>query len=715
MRTLAFQDMFDLSLLSDLLNKFEHSCGVPILVVDPDNNLLGESSYNRLCDQFHHKHPETKKKCMLFDGNNRFESIGNDHELCKCGNNFWHIVFPLLLEDHPIAMFFVGPFLIEEEDRSFDRFKAWAKRFDFDESDYLSTLQSVPVVPRSQIEQLRNTFHLITQSILTIGKTNLKLKRKIDQHQQVQDKLKANEKRFRTIYELLPVGYQSLDEEGRYLEVNQKWLTQFGYRREEVIGKWFGDFLPDDHKIMFKQGFENIKSGCQISNVQYQFFRKDGVLADIILNGVIETDSNGNFKRTHCELHDISQHIAIEKERKQVETRLEEAKRLESLSQLAGGVAHDFNNLLTGVIGNVNMAMDDLPANSNIQKYLTEIEGAARKAALLSQKMLAYSGKIHILLEPIRLSEYIHANIGEIQSLIPDNIKLIVDLEASLPSIHGAQEQIQQMVQALVSNAAEAFEGKQGKIRLKTGFEQLTSIPEEKTYGIPDPPAGDYVYLQIQDDGVGMSGEVQAKLFDPFFTTKFTGRGLGMSAVLGIVRGHNGFLKIHSKPQLGTTIQVWLPVKDSSRKQSESTEATVPPSQEPSHDLQPTILVVDDEPVILRMTERALRMSGYTSITAGNGHDALEIYRKLDGKIQLVVLDLAMPDMDGAEVFSRIREMNPSAKVLMISGYDITNASNTLESQYLAGFLQKPFGPSKLLSKIDEILDTPPQWPTSNN
>ncbi len=396
---------------------------------------------------------------------------------------------------------------------------------------------------------------------------------------------------------------------------------------------------------------------------------------------------------------DITARKHAEDERKSVERKLQETQKLESLGILAGGIAHDFNNLLTGVVGNASLARCDLPASSPVVSHLEQIEEAAMRAADLCKQMLAYAGKGRFVVQNLDISTLVRDTAYLIQSSICKNAVLKFNLAEDVPAVLADATQMRQIVMNLVINASEAIGSRSGFIALTTGTIQADRAYLDGTVMAPDLPTGKYAFLEVSDTGSGMSPDTVSKIFDPFFTTKFTGRGLGLAAVLGIVRSHKGAMRVYSEVGKGTTFKILLPC---------ATDSTILADDE-SHSFDNwrgsgTILVVDDEETVRTTTTRMLQLLGFTVLTANDGYEGVERFRENAADIAAVVLDLTMPRMSGEEVFRELRMLQPDVRVLLMSGFNEQEAVHRFLGKGLAGFLQKPFRVPNLRAKLKEML-----------
>jgi CheY-like chemotaxis protein len=376
--------------------------------------------------------------------------------------------------------------------------------------------------------------------------------------------------------------------------------------------------------------------------------------------------------------------------------------KMESLGVLAGGVAHDFNNLLVGIMGNASLIIDMLPENGPLTPLLEDMVLASQKAADLTRQMLAYAGKGRFVCEPTDLSALVQDIVGLVRTSISKKVRLEVTLDPNLPPIEADATQIQQVTMNLLINGAEAIGDKHGTVTVTTGLRDAAPGPPTHLFIARALEPGPYVFLEVSDTGCGMNEDTMSKIFEPFFTTKFTGRGLGLSAVLGIVRGHKGALKVESEPGKGSRFEILFPAL------AGQTIAKPTAAMEPVFRRMPPtaghILVVDDEEVVRRTARTALERHGYTVLVSDHGKRAVEIFAGLSDQIGLVLLDLTMPLMGGEEALRHLRAIRPDVEVILTSGYDEAQAMRGFSTTDVSGFLQKPYTSEALAQKVRTIM-----------
>ena len=497
------------------------------------------------------------------------------------------------------------------------------------------------------------------------------------------------------LLELARDAILSLEVDGTIRFWNSGAAAMYGWSREEAEGQCSHQLL----QTVFPISLEDTESKV-VSQGHWEgeliHTRRDGTPLRVMSRWALRTSSDGR----PAGFLEIATDIT---EKRRIEEQLRHTQKLESLGVLAGGVAHDFNNLLTGILGNASLALEATPHHHPNYILLEEVVKASERAADLTRQLLAYAGKGRFVMRTVDLSLLVREITGLVQATIPKQVQLRSQLADGLPGIDADAGQLQQIIMNLVINGAEANPAEGGTVLVRTGLQ-----PVDEQYIVTMSSAGEllrpgtYVYLEVHDTGCGMDEETMARIFDPFFTTKFAGRGLGLSAVLGIVRAHKGALKVYSRPGQGTTFKVLFPA-------SENEIAEHPHAAARSLAGSGTVLVVDDEEVIRRTAKNALERYGYSAILAENGALAIEAYRRNPGAIAMVLLDLTMPGVDGEETLRTLQGINTDVRVLLSSGYNEVEAVQRFAGKNLAGFIQKPYTATALAEKVKEVLDRQPR------
>ncbi|MCY3020941.1 MAG: PAS domain S-box protein [Planctomycetota bacterium] len=429
-----------------------------------------------------------------------------------------------------------------------------------------------------------------------------------------------------------------------------------------------------------------------------------------------EIDWAGRVFQTHVEpLRDVEDRIVgvigvalditaprrTEKERQALERKLQETQKTESLGVLAGGIAHDFNNLLAAILGNVSLAHMQLPKESPTRPYLASIETAAHRAADLCKQMLAYAGRSRFVVQSLNVNTIIQEMANLLRISIGKHVILKLDLAPSLPLVLADATQIRQVVMNLILNAAEAIGENTGAISLATGVCHAARAALADTYLAPDLPEGEYLFIEVADTGCGMDEQTTARIFDPFFSTKFTGRGLGLAAVLGIVRSHKGAIKVTSSPGDGSTFRILLPC-------GSTREQTPTPSSDRIHPkLQGTVLVVEEDETLRLLQGRMLESLGLRSLLATGGQQAIDLLQTHRSEIVAVLLHMTLPGLSAEETYRAMCRVNPELRTILMSGYDQRDAVARYGNSQRVRFLQKPFTPLDLYGELKDLLGQP--------
>jgi len=500
--------------------------------------------------------------------------------------------------------------------------------------------------------------------------------------------LQKSEARYRQIVSSTHDGVWLVDREGISTFANDQMARMLGWTPEEMIGRPLLDFIAVDRR---PQAVALLARRAQRTNerIELCFECKDGREVWTIVSTSALTNQDGVYAGTLALVADLTEVRALE-------SKIVQSQKLESLGLLAGGVAHDFNNLLVGVLGNVGLALAELPPTSPVREILADVEIAAVRAADLTRQMLAYSGRGHFVVRRVNLNTIVEEQRSLLGSVISKSVSLRLDLAPDLPEVDADATQLQQVVMNLITNASDAFDGRDGVISLSTGVIDVDSAYLASTYLDDQLVPGRYVYVDVRDDGVGMVPATMARIFDPFFTTKFTGRGLGLAALLGIMRGHRGAVKVDSALGEGTTFRILLPCATSAL-------APLAPSSPSAVSVASAkvVLIVDDEDLIRTAVKAILARHGCRVLLASNGMEAMSIFIDHLHEIDLVLLDLTMPGMKGDEVFRQMRKLRSDVRVVISSGFDEASLDETIRGDAHGSFLAKPWTSAELLRALD--------------
>ena len=493
------------------------------------------------------------------------------------------------------------------------------------------------------------------------------------------------EARLRQLIETTMEGVWTIDEHNRTTLVNEQMARMLGYTPAAMLGRSMFDFMDERAQAEATANVERRKRGIGERH-EFRLRHANGADVWVVMASTPLPPLDGRYAGALAMVTDVT-------ERHNLELKVQHSQKLESLGVLAGGVAHDFNNLLVGILGNAGLAMMQLRPESPVAPLLKAIETAALRAADLTRQMLAYSGRGRFVIEPISLNGVIEEMVHLLGTVISKKAILRFELSPDLPVIDADATQIRQVLMNLVTNASDAIGDRSGVIAIRTGT-VVVGLDELRDSYDQLLPEGTYVYCEVTDTGVGMDAATRARIFDPFFTTKFTGRGLGLAATLGILRGHHGAIHVDSAPGEGARFRVLLPARARSATLSSPAIVIAPPPAT-GH-----VLVVDDEAMIRDIASRVLESGGYQVTTANDGVDALRLFAERPDAFVCVLLDMTMPQLNGEETFAALRKLAPDVRVVLSSGYTEQEATQRFIGKGLAGFVAKPWSADELLAAI---------------
>ena len=548
-------------------------------------------------------------------------------------------------------------------------------------------------------EELRKYRHhledLVEARTTELKESNLQLQTEIVERMQTEEALKESEEKYRSILENIEDGYWEVDLAGNFTFFNNAMCRILRYPEDELTGMNNREYMDKENAEKIFHAFNAAyRTGKSTRALDWKLIRKDGSECFIETLVSLMKDPDGQPTGFRGIARDITERKLAEKEKKRMAGQLQQVERMESLGTLAGGVAHDFNNLLMGIQGRTSLMMIDEDFSRRHLEHLRSIEEHIVSATDLTRQLLGFArgGKYEV--KPSNLNELVK-NSSEMFGRTKKEITIHSKYQENIWPVAIDRGQIDQVLLNLFVNAWHSMPGG-GDLYIET-----ENLILDKQYVKPyQKESGRYVKIAITDTGIGMDKATQAKTFEPFFTTKEMGRGtgLGLASVYGIINNHDGFINFYSEKGVGTTFNIFLPIS----------EKEIVEEKKPSDDIlegTETVLIVDDEQMIIDVSKSMLAKMGYNLLTAGGGKEALEIYKAYKHKIDLVILDMIMPDMGGSETFDQLKVINPDVKVLLSSGYSVDGQATDILERGCSGFIQKPFNIKSLSQKSREILD----------
>ncbi len=532
----------------------------------------------------------------------------------------------------------------------------------------------------------------VAQRTAELARANQELRDEVSDRQRAEEALRKSEEKYRTLIENIQDGVFLLEGlKTRF--VNEAFAKMVGYTMDEVVGMDFRQLIAPEDVDKVVDWYRRRRAGEHVpGEYEFHMLYKDNVTRVFANVSVGFVDFQEGIASIGT-VKDITERRLAEKERLRLEDQLQHAQKMEAVGTMAGGIAHDFNNLLMGIQGRTSLVMFDIdPAHPHIE-HLKGIEECVKSAAALTTQILGFArgGKYEV--KPIDLNELIESN-SQMFGRTKKEISIFKDYQQSVWTVEVDQGQIGQVLMNLFVNAWQAMP-QGGLLSIATA-----NVTLDENYVKPfQVKSGRYVKLSVTDTGVGMDNKIQRRIFEPFFTTKEMGRGtgLGLAMVYGIIKNHGGFIEVNSKKGQGTTFNVYLPASDAEIVEEKGLEETLKRGSE-------NILLVDDEDLIVDVGEKLLARMGYSVLVARSGREAIDIYSKKKNNIEMVILDMIMPDMSGGETYDKLREINPDIKVLLSSGYSLRGQAKDILARGCKGFIQKPFNMRELSHKLREVL-----------
>jgi PAS domain S-box-containing protein len=518
------------------------------------------------------------------------------------------------------------------------------------------------------------------------------------------DALIERDRRFRTIADATGDMVTETDAKGRFTYASSACGEVLGYPPDELVGENpMGLLHPEDRGAFQAAVGAESDPGVPFTVPPHRLRRRDGSWLWVEATGVWYERADGE-RRLIGAARDITARLESAAARRELEEQVRHTQKLESLGALTGGIAHDFNNLLTPVLGAASLLLQEIPEDSRYRRRVETIQQAARRAADLTGQMLSYAGGTDLELRPVDLSELVREMQLLLESSVSREARLEWRLEEALPRVLADPGQLSQVIVNLIVNASEALGASGRKIELRTeSLEADRSLLDACVLG-EQREAGRYVALAVRDDGEGIPAEALERVFDPFFTTKFTGRGLGLAMVVGIVRGHGGALQVESAPGIGTTFRILLPLASPTAAApagSPEAEAGTTAPWTPSG----VFLVVDDDEGARDFVATLLERSGIEVQVASDGAEAVAILEQHGSRVAGVVLDATMPGLTGAPLLARIDELAPQVRILLISGFSRERVEGATDARDHLAFLRKPFEPEQLLDALRALFE----------
>ncbi|MFZ2958711.1 MAG: PocR ligand-binding domain-containing protein [Candidatus Ozemobacteraceae bacterium] len=702
----GIRDLVDMDQLRDIFERFTRATGFTIGFLDhPDMNILIATGWRDICTKFHRGCSISAEICTKSNHRLLF-GLNKPGQLMieECENGLVDCATPIIIKGVHIASLATGQLLFEKPD--LERFSRQAQKYGFDETQYLKSLEEVPVVSKTQVMDATAFLGSLAVVISEMGyarlatqEKNSSLENEISQRKIVTRKLRESEEKYRALVDTTGTGYVIIDRNGVVLDANPEYVRLTGnLSLQEIFGHMVNEWTAPHDLARNAQEVRKCFECGLVRHLEIDYMNKDGIIIPVEIDATVVPGP-----KIVTLVRDITDRKKTEENRFKMEKQILQLQKLESLGLLAGGIAHDFNNLLMGVLGNADLALLNPGVSNTIREKLNGIISAGRQASDLCRQLLVYSGKGRFILQNLDLKELIQSMGTMLEVSISRKVSLKYSLGKQIPIIEGDPSQIRQILMNLIINASEAIGDNVGTISLSLGVKECSPVFLDQIVGSKELVSGTYVIIEVQDTGCGMDEITCSQIFDPFFSTKKTGRGLGLAAVMGIVRSHKGIIKVYSEKGRGTSFKVLFPVIKGEFNQPSENDSEILKWQGSG-----TILLADDQDLVRNIGKGILEHLGFKVILAEDGLEAVDIFSKTattgEEKIVCVILDLSMPKKDGVEVFREIRAMQPKVPIILSSGYNEQEFVSKLVMEEKIEFIQKPYEVKIMAAKLKAVL-----------
>ena len=544
----------------------------------------------------------------------------------------------------------------------------------------------VGITAKDEIGELSRAFDKMTQDLKETTTSIVELNKEINERKRAEEALRASEEKYRTILESIEDGYFEVDIAGNFTFFNDSLCEMFRYSKDELMGMNNRQYTDEESAKKLYQTFNTVyTTGKSDKGFDWEIIRKDGTKIVVEASISLRSDAGGEPIGFRGIVRDIF-------EKKRLESQLQQAQKMEAIATLAGGVAHEFNNTLMGIMGNIELLKMNFSEDGGIDKHLESMKSAGHRMSRLTDQLLAYAEGGKYQPKNLRLDDFVIQTLPILQHDLSPQVRVETHFQKDISHINADNAQMQMVLSALLANANEAIEDK-GIIRITA---ENKDLDEDFTKQHPGLQPGSYVCLTIEDDGEGMDEEIKDGIFEPFFTTKFQGRGMGMAAVHGIVKNHDGWIYVDSELGKGTTVRIYFPAVEVEIEKPKEAKAEIAAGSG-------TILMIEDEEVVVEVTQAMLEMLGYRVMVAKTGKDAIHITETVDGQIDLALLDIKLPDIDGRKLYPLIMKARSNLKVIVCSGYSIDGPAREILDAGAQDFIQKPFSIAKLSEKLKKV------------
>ncbi len=701
----TLKDLVEINVLQSLCEKFSKLTQTVTAILDLDGNILVATGWQDICTKFHRVNLETASHCKESDTVLAKQlSLGKKYNVYKCKNGLIDVAVPIIIDGNHVGNFFTGQFFFEPPEREY--FRRQAIEFGFDEDFYLEALSRVPILAEEHVKLTMDYLCELTEVVGSVGlkklevlKANEKLVNEIQNTKKVEEELLKQHAEFQAIFNSITDAIVFVDLDRRIIMVNPAFNSLLGYDSTEAIGKTTQFFYANPAEYN-QQGEKRYRTKATIDNPVYEieYRRKDGLIFPSETLGVPVKDVNGVIIGFLGVIRDLTDYKESEKEKANLERRLNQAQKMEAIGTLAGGIAHDFNNILSAILGFTELAKDECQPGSTISKDLDRVLEAGNRAKGLVQQILAFSRQEDVERISLQPASIVKATIDMLRSSLPTTIMINQNIAPQTGWISADPIQINQILINLCTNAFHAMEKTGGTLDIS--LKEVTLSSEDLVHE-PDVADGAFIQLSIGDSGQGIAPILKDKIFNPYFTTKEAGKGTGMglSIVHGIVKSYGGFISLYSELGEGTVFHVFLPVIEKEKLPENQIIDQIPTGKE-------RILLIDDEEILVKMGKTMLERLGYHVTIRRSSLEALEIFQNQPDQFDLVITDQTMPGMTGSDLSRRMLQIRPDIPIILCTGYSTIISEGKAKSIGIKEFALKPLAMKDIAKLIRKVLDT---------
>ncbi|WP_051309142.1 PocR ligand-binding domain-containing protein [Desulfogranum japonicum] len=693
---LQFENLFDLEVIQRLQDQFAAATGVASIITTPSGTPITKpSNFRRLCKDIIRKTEKGRQNCFYSDAViGTLNLQGPTIQRCLSGG-LWDSGAGIAVGEKHLANWLMGQ--VRDANQTDEQIRLYAKEIGADEEETVKAFYEVPSMSREQYERIAEFLFSLANQLSLLAVQNVRQAGIIKNLELSEQKLRQSETHYRTLIETIPDLIWVKDPEGRYIYCNHVFEHFFGATEAEIRGKTDYDFVDKQQADFFrKHDLNAIARNTPCKNEETLTFADDGYRGHFETLKTPLLDSDGNLIGVLGISRDISDRLKVEKEKEILQEKLAHSQKMDAIGQLAGGIAHDFNNMLSGIKGATELLELVVQDNPKAEKYLEIIHTATDRTTSLIKKLLAFGRKGKQISSPVNLHTVLRDTLTILKSSIDKRITIETQFNAKQIKVTGDPAQLQNSFLNLFINARDAMPDG-GVLFISTSNIDLNNPSPTKH----DPlKKGTYLVISIQDSGHGIPEDIQPNIFEPFFTTKDTGKGtgLGLAAVYGTIKDHHGDINVTSTPGLGTIFTILLPIAAS--------EKYTLTSRNEEHVVQGkgTILLVDDEDIIRTTGTLLLEEIGYQILLAENGEQAVNMYRELMDTIDLVILDVVMPVMDGRDAYRQLRATNPDIPIIISSGFAKDISMSEILADGRTSFIMKPFNFAELSKLVADYI-----------